>query len=67
MARQCLLCARPAVPGGSRCVQHRRGNWERRRPVPGAYFDPVYVANRAKLLEGKTPLSLVPDGTGHHC
>ena len=51
--RVCLLCPRPAIPGGSRCPQHRRGNWDRRASAPADYADPTYLANRRKLLEGK--------------
>jgi 5-methylcytosine-specific restriction endonuclease McrA len=49
--RACIICGRPSIPGGSRCPQHRRGNWERRRTSRAAYSDPTYLDNRAKILE----------------
>jgi 5-methylcytosine-specific restriction endonuclease McrA len=49
----CIACGQPAVPGGSRCPEHRWGNWERRRTTPGDYGDPLYLANRRRILASK--------------
>jgi 5-methylcytosine-specific restriction endonuclease McrA len=53
LTRVCIMCSRPAIPGGSRCPEHRRGNWDRRRTPPGTYSDPLYLKNRAKILAPK--------------
>jgi len=38
LRRVCILCPRDALPGGSRCSQHERSNWNRYKPAHA----PVY-------------------------
>jgi 5-methylcytosine-specific restriction endonuclease McrA len=47
----CITCGRPNF-GRSRCPEHSRGNWGRRNSSSATYNDPLYIRNRAQILEG---------------
>ena len=58
MVKQCIRCAAPAVPGGSRCSAHvSPSNWARRkRPGWADYYQSTAWQNRRKRQLAHNPL-----------